>query len=71
MPELFTWLQKNGQVQDSEMYRVFNCGIGMVIVVPADQADRVAATLRAHGEQVSQVGEIVDQLAGGAQTVVV
>lgn len=71
MPELFTWLQENGRISDHEMHRVFNCGIGMVIVVPADRADAVAATLRAHGEQVSQVGEIVDQRNDAAQTVVV
>src|SRR5690606_17410711 len=41
MPELFQWLQKNGGVEDAEMYRVFHCGIGMVIVVPANQADAV------------------------------
>src|SRR3546814_2672028 len=34
MPELFSWLQQNGGVAVSEMHRVFNCGIGMVIVVP-------------------------------------
>lgn len=72
MPELFTWLQKNGGVADAEMHRVFNCGIGMVIVVPADQADAVAATLAAHGEQVSRLGEIVEQEGTDApQTVVV
>lgn len=61
MPELFTWLQQNGGVADNEMYRVFNCGIGMVIVVPADQADAVTATLVAGGEQVSRLGVIAEQ----------
>src|SRR5690606_33245261 len=51
MPELFRWLQQNGGVADTEMHRVFNCGIGMILVVPADQADAVKATLAAHGEQ--------------------
>lgn len=71
MPELFTWLQQNGGVADSEMHRVFNCGIGMVIVVPADQAQAVAVTLTAHGEQVSQLGVIVEQAEGAPQTVVI
>lgn len=71
MPELFKWLQKGGNVADTEMHRVFNCGIGMVIVVPADQADAVSATLAAHGEQVSRLGEIVAQTADMPQTVVV
>lgn len=70
MPELFRWLQANGGVADAEMHRVFNCGIGMVVIVPADQADAVAATLAAHGEQVSRLGEIVEQ-AGQAACVVV
>lgn len=61
MPELFTWLQQNGGVADNEMYRVFNCGIGMIIVVPADQADDITATLVASGEQVSQLGVITEQ----------
>ncbi|OWT60317.1 phosphoribosylformylglycinamidine cyclo-ligase [Candidimonas nitroreducens] len=71
MPELFSWLQRNGGVDDAEMHRVFNCGIGMVIVVPADRADAIAATLRAQGEQVSRLGEIVEREPGGPQTVVV
>lgn len=72
MPELFSWLQQNGGVADNEMHRVFNCGIGMVIVVPADQADAVSATLAAHGEQVFRLGEIVERQGVDApQTVVV
>lgn len=72
MPALFSWLQQNGGVADAEMHRVFNCGIGMVIVVPADQADAVGATLAAHGETVSRLGEIVAQEgADTPQTVVI
>lgn len=71
MPELFRWLQQNGGVSDTEMHRVFNCGIGMVIVVPADQAESVAATLAQHGEQVSQIGRIVAAKPDASQTVVV
>ncbi|ARP96351.1 phosphoribosylformylglycinamidine cyclo-ligase [Bordetella genomosp. 13] len=71
MPQLFQWLQQQGGVADTEMHRVFNCGIGMVVVVPADQADAVAATLREQGETVSVLGEIVEQQDGMAQTVVV
>ena len=50
MPELFKWLQRNGGVADQEMARVFNCGIGMVLVAAPQHADAVAATLRAQGE---------------------
>ncbi|TFL13986.1 phosphoribosylformylglycinamidine cyclo-ligase [Pusillimonas caeni] len=71
MPELFQWLQQNGGVADAEMHRVFNCGIGMVIVVPADRADAVAATLAQHGEQVSRIGHIVARAPDAPQTVVI
>ncbi len=70
MPELFSWLQQEGGVADEEMHRVFNCGIGMVIVVSAGQADAIAATLREQGETVSHLGEIVEQADGAPQTVV-
>jgi phosphoribosylformylglycinamidine cyclo-ligase len=71
MPKLFQWLQEQGGVEDTEMHRVFNCGIGMVIVVAADQADAIAATLREQGETVNKIGEIVAQEDGIAQTFVV
>ncbi len=71
MPKLFQWLQKEGGVEDTEMHRVFNCGIGMIIVVPAAQADAIAATLREQGETVSTIGEVVEQKEGMAQTFVV
>ena len=71
MPKLFQWLQQQGQVEDTEMYRVFNCGIGMVLVVDPAQAEAIAATLREQGETVSTLGEIVEQKEGMAQTFVV
>lgn len=71
MPQLFQWLQQQGGVADAEMHRVFNCGIGMVVVVPAEQADAIAATLREQGETVYALGEIVPQAEGMAQTIVV
>ncbi|APX77103.1 phosphoribosylformylglycinamidine cyclo-ligase [Achromobacter insolitus] len=71
MPKLFQWLQQQGQVEDTEMYRVFNCGIGMVLVVDPAQAQAIAATLREQGETVSMLGEIVEQKEGMAQTFVV
>ncbi|VFR46568.1 Phosphoribosylformylglycinamidine cyclo-ligase [plant metagenome] len=71
MPELFSWLQREGGVADEEMHRVFNCGIGMVVVVPAAEADAVAQTLRAQGETVSVLGEIVEQGKDAPQTIVV
>lgn len=70
MPKLFSWLQQQGGVADTEMYRVFNCGIGMVAVVPAAQAEAISQALRAQGETVYQLGEIAECAATDAQTVV-
>ncbi|HLU01537.1 MAG TPA: phosphoribosylformylglycinamidine cyclo-ligase, partial [Advenella sp.] len=71
LPPLFQWLQQEGQVADTEMHRVFNCGIGMVIVVAADQAAAITATLQEQGETVFDLGQIVRQEDGMPQTVVV
>ena len=66
LPPLFQWLQQNGGVADEEMWRVFNCGIGMVVVVSQDQADAISATFSAQGETVYRLGEIVDREADDA-----
>ncbi len=71
LPPLFQWLQQEGQVDDTEMHRVFNCGIGMVIVVSADQVQAISQTLQAQGETVYDLGEIIQQEAGQPQAVVV
>jgi phosphoribosylformylglycinamidine cyclo-ligase len=57
-PELFNWLQREGKIAEDEMHRVFNCGIGMVIIVAAADAQRAAEALRAAGETVYRIGEI-------------
>ena len=61
MPVLFQWLQENGGVADEEMWRVFNCGIGMIAVVPADQAAAITATLTEQGETVYQLGKVANR----------
>ncbi|SFW27637.1 phosphoribosylformylglycinamidine cyclo-ligase [Nitrosovibrio sp. Nv17] len=58
VPQLFRWLQAQGNVADEEMHRVFNCGIGMILVVAPDLADIAIGILRAQGEDVRQVGTI-------------
>ena len=49
-PEIFTWLQSQGKIEDSEMYRTFNCGIGMVAVIDASDQKTVVDMLAADGE---------------------
>ena len=71
MPPLFTWLQQHGNVADAEMHRVFNCGIGMVVIVAADQAEAAISQLRAAGETVNRIGEIRQLPEGEAQAIVV
>ncbi|AGF47107.1 phosphoribosylformylglycinamidine cyclo-ligase [Candidatus Kinetoplastibacterium desouzaii TCC079E] len=61
MPSLFNWLQENGNVEDNEMYRVFNCGIGMVVIVPASDADLIMKEFSSMGENVHRIGEIVNK----------
>jgi phosphoribosylformylglycinamidine cyclo-ligase len=55
---VFEWLQDAGRVADQEMYRVFNCGIGMTIQVAAKDADRAVAILRAAGQEALVIGEV-------------
>jgi phosphoribosylformylglycinamidine cyclo-ligase len=71
MPKLFQWLQEEGGVADDEMHRVFNCGIGMVLIAPPVAAEGIATTLRAQGETVYTLGTVVPRTEGAAQTVVV
>ena len=70
MPPLFTWLQQHGGVEDAEMHRVFNCGIGMTVIVAEDKADETEAMLRQSGETVFRLGEIRERQQGEPQTIV-
>jgi phosphoribosylformylglycinamidine cyclo-ligase len=70
MPPLFQWLQQHGGVADAEMHRVFNCGIGMTVIVSKENADAAMAQLQAAGETVYRIGEIRAREEGQAQTVV-
>ena len=69
-PQLFQWLQQQGQVADQEMFRVFNCGIGMVVIVSETDASRATDFLRSRGEAVYRIGRVRRRDAGEAQTLV-
>ena len=55
---VFDWLQRQGKVADAEMYRVFNCGIGMTIQVAAGDAQRAIGILREAGQEALVIGEV-------------
>lgn len=58
LPEVFKWLKDAGNVAQKEMYRTFNCGVGMVIAVPAAEADKAISQLNASGETAWKIGHI-------------
>ena len=58
MPKLFDWLREGGNVDAQEMFRTFNCGIGMVVIVADADAANAMQQLKAAGENVSQIGVI-------------
>ncbi|MDI6747644.1 MAG: phosphoribosylformylglycinamidine cyclo-ligase [Rhodocyclaceae bacterium] len=70
LPPLFQWLQREGSVADDEMHRVFNCGIGMVVVVAAADAVRARELLTAAGETVYAIGRIEVRQVGQEQTII-
>ena len=70
LPAVFQWLKEQGNVSDDEMLRVFNCGIGMVAVVAAADADVAADALKQSGETVYRLGVIDQRRAGEPQTIV-
>jgi phosphoribosylformylglycinamidine cyclo-ligase len=57
-PPVVQWLQRTGNVAEDEMFRVFNCGVGMVVVLAPSEARRAAELLRAEGETVYEIGAI-------------
>jgi phosphoribosylformylglycinamidine cyclo-ligase len=67
---VFGWLQRVGNVAGREMLRTFNCGVGMIAVVAADDAKRVAASLRRSGETVVTLGMIRKRRGGEEQVAV-
>jgi phosphoribosylformylglycinamidine cyclo-ligase len=69
-PALFAWLQEKGNIPEGEMLRVFNCGIGLVLIVDAADADRAADVLRGAGETVYCIGRVEQRKGDEPQTIV-
>ncbi|MFB3104286.1 MAG: phosphoribosylformylglycinamidine cyclo-ligase, partial [Pseudomonadales bacterium] len=71
-PTVFNWLQQAGNVEQIEMLRTFNCGIGFVLCVDAEAVDPTLESLEANGEQATVIGEIVtpDAVAQAGQLLI-
>ncbi|MGO2353430.1 MAG: phosphoribosylformylglycinamidine cyclo-ligase [Marinomonas foliarum] len=63
-PALFDWLQEQGNVEQEEMYRVLNCGVGMILSIDEEKADEALAILKAEGENAWIIGEICPRNGG-------
>lgn len=70
LPNVFRWLMRTGSIAPVEMARTFNCGIGMVVVCPADKAEEAAAILSAHGETVTRLGTVGPVADAGHRVVI-
>ncbi len=71
VPPLFRWLRERGSIAEAELYRVFNCGIGMAVVVGAGDAARALKILKSEGETAWRIGRIVRRGRNGPQVVMV
>ena len=69
-PMLFEWLQEEGQVAESEMHRVFNCGIGMEVVIARENVQQAVRILRAAGQEAIEIGRIESRNEGEPSTIV-
>lgn len=67
IPEVFQWLQKQAKIDDMEMMRTFNCGVGMILVVHSRDAEAALDLLHATGEAAFEIGEIGQREEGEAQ----
>jgi phosphoribosylformylglycinamidine cyclo-ligase len=70
-PPIFDWLQRHGHIDNAEMQRTFNCGIGMVLVVAKGDVKAALDALAQKGAEAYEIGAVVERQEGQAQTVVV
>lgn len=71
LPLLFQWLQAQGNIVPSELYKTFNCGIGMAVIVAKEHVAQATQLLETSGETVFEIGHIRAQNAGEAPTIVI
>jgi phosphoribosylformylglycinamidine cyclo-ligase len=69
-PAVFSWLKQAGNIATPEMYRTFNCGIGMVCVVAAEQVEALTSIMSKHGESVHIIGKITHAVDGVARVTI-
>ena len=69
-PAVFSWLQQAGNVTRHEMYRTFNCGVGMIIALPAHQLEKALTLLKAEGETAWHIGHVAKAADGEEQVVI-
>lgn len=69
-PAIFDWLQEKGNIDSHEMHRVFNNGIGLVVIVAPEEAEKARAAFEAQGEKVFTIGTVAELPEGEAQCVV-
>jgi phosphoribosylformylglycinamidine cyclo-ligase len=67
---LFDWLQATANIDNAEMYRTFNCGIGMVVIVAAEHADAARSHLQSAGETVYPLGKVIARGNQGDQVII-
>lgn len=71
MPFIFQFIQDGGKIPDKEMFRTFNCGIGMIVIVSKNDADRVMAQLKRLREKAFLIGEIEKRIGQEEQVSIV
>jgi len=69
--DVFAWLQAAGNIANAEMYRTFNCGIGMIVCVAPEHVEKALAHLRANGEAAQVIGAVRTGTPGKECTVVI